>query len=77
MTDSAYYTATLVNLLINLIYMVVALGIGIGTFRYIDRIFFKDIDFIEEIRRGNVAASIFASTIFFFIAIVIGFALKS
>ena len=77
MTDPAFYTATAVSLIINLLYAIVALLLSVSAFNYIDKRFFREIDFIDEIKKGNIAASIFASTLLCFIAAVVGMALRS
>jgi uncharacterized membrane protein YjfL (UPF0719 family) len=77
MQDSSFYIATLINLGINLVYTIVALGAGLIAFRLFDKFFLHEIDFIEEIKKGNLAASLFASTILIFIAIVTGFVLSN
>jgi uncharacterized membrane protein YjfL (UPF0719 family) len=76
MPEPTFYLATLMNLLINLLYTIVALVVGLSAFTYLDRKLFPTIDFVEEIKKGNIAAAIFASTILLFIGILIGFALK-
>jgi uncharacterized membrane protein YjfL (UPF0719 family) len=72
-----YFSATLFQLAVNLVYTVVALIVGVVGFRIVDHILFRQIDFIEEIKRGNIAAAIFASMILLFFALVIGFSLRS
>ena len=61
---------------INLLYTVFAIFIGVIALKYIDRWLLKTIDLENEIKKGNIAAAIFASTILLFIAIIIAFSLK-
>ena len=75
--DHSFYFAAGINLLINLIYAVLALCAGVGGFRAIDRYLFRDIEFIDEIKRGNMAAAVFASALLLFTALVIGLVLRS
>jgi hypothetical protein len=71
-----FIEANLINFLINLLYALTALIIGVVAFRLIDHIFFNKIDFIEEIRKGNIAAAIYAGILLLFIAILLGASLR-
>ena len=62
---------TLVNLLISLSYAIITLIVSVTTLYMIDHFFYKKIDFIEEIKNGNIAASIFYSVILLFVAIIV------
>jgi uncharacterized membrane protein YjfL (UPF0719 family) len=62
---------TLTFLGINLVYALITLLVSIFALIIIDKYVFTKIDFIEEIKRGNVAASIFQSTILIFIGLVV------
>jgi uncharacterized membrane protein YjfL (UPF0719 family) len=56
---------------INLIYAVVALLVSVIALLLIDRYVYTQIDFMDEIKKGNLAASIFHSTLLLFIALVV------
>ena len=56
---------------INLVYALVTLLDSVFALVIIDKYVFTKIDFIEEIKKGNIAASIFQSTILIFIGLVI------
>ncbi len=71
-----FIVANLINFAINLVYALAALIIGVLAFKFIDRTIFRNIDFIEEIKKDNKAAAIYASVILLFIAIILGFAIK-
>ena len=73
--DWRFVAASSTMLLLNLVYAVVALVVGVGTLRLMDRFLFKKIDLEEEIRKGNIAAAIFAGTLLLFVAIIVGLAL--
>ena len=62
---------TMLNLLVSLSYAIVTLVVSVTTLYMIDHFFYKKIDFIEEIKKGNVAASIFYSVILLFVAIIV------
>jgi len=62
---------TLLNLLISLSYAIITLVVSVTTLYVIDHFFYKKIDFIEEIKNGNIAASIFYSVILLFVAIIV------
>ena len=71
-----FLTATLFNLGINLLYTLMALIVGIVALVSIDKKLLKHVDIEGELKNGNVAVAIFASTILVFIAIIISFGLK-
>lgn len=65
------FSQNLINLLINLSYAIVTLILSVVTLYLIDKFMYKNIDFIEEIKKGNIAASIFFSVVLMFIAVVV------
>lgn len=73
--DLDFVRATSVMLIVNLIYAVVALVVGVLTVRVVDRVLLKKIDLEQEIAKGNIAAAIFGSVLVLFVAIILGFAL--
>lgn len=73
--DASFVRATSLMLVINLVYAIVALFIGALALRVVDRWFLRKIDLEEEIKKGNLAAAVFASTLLLFVAIIIGLAL--
>ncbi len=73
--DASFVRATSLMLVINLVYAVVALFIGALSLRVVDRWLLRKIDLEEEIKKGNLAASVFASTVLLFVAIIVGLAL--
>lgn len=68
--------ATFFNLGTNLIYTVLALFIGIIALKTIDARLLKSIEIEEELKKGNLAVAVFASTILLFIALIVSFGLK-
>jgi hypothetical protein len=71
-----FILATVMNLSINLVYTVVALFVAVKALLVIDDKLLKEINFEEELKKGNVAAAIFASAILIFVAIIVTFGLK-
>lgn len=71
-----YLFATLLNLGINLLYTIVALIVGVIALMIIDRKLMKNIDIEAEMKNGNIAVSIFASTVLIFVAIIVTFGFK-
>jgi uncharacterized membrane protein YjfL (UPF0719 family) len=67
---------TIFNLSVNMVYAALSVVVGVAALVFIDRKLFKKLDFQEEIKKGNIAAAILASTILIFIAIVMSFGLK-
>lgn len=68
--------ATLINLGTNLIYTLVALALGVSALLFIDRKLLHKIDIEEELKKGNIAVAIFASTILLFVALIVSFGLR-
>lgn len=60
---------------LNLLYAVVGVVLMFMTYRVIDRLT-PEVNFAEELRKGNIAVAIFIAAIFLAIAIIIGGALN-
>jgi len=73
-TDFIY--ATLINLGINLLYTVAALIVSVASLVVIDKKLLKEISIEEEMKQGNIAVAIFASTILIFVALIVTFGFK-
>lgn len=71
-----FLTASLINLLINLSYSILALVVGVYGLLWVDDKLLKNIDLEEEMKKGNVAVAIFASTILIFVALIIAFGFR-
>lgn len=67
---------TILNLLISLCYAIVTLLVSVATLYLIDHYIYKNINFIEEIKRGNIAASLFYSVVLIFVAIIVTVAIN-
>jgi uncharacterized membrane protein YjfL (UPF0719 family) len=65
----------LIFMLINLGYAVISLFISVIALVLIDKYIFRNIDFIEEIKKGNLAVAIFQSVILIFIGFVVSAAM--
>ena len=75
MMDAQFWKATAITFVINLVYAMVALVIGVVAVRWIDRHLYTEIDFMEEIKRGNLAAAIYAGVLLLFVGIILAAAL--
>ena len=71
-----FFYATLFNLGINLVFTVIALFMGVVSLVIIDKKLLKRIEIEEELKNGNLAVAIFASTILLFVALIVSFGLK-
>jgi uncharacterized membrane protein YjfL (UPF0719 family) len=71
-----FFSASIINLLINLTYTIVALVVGVYGLLWVDKKLLKDIDIQGEMKKGNIAVAIFASTILIFVAIIIAFGFR-
>jgi hypothetical protein len=76
MFEMEFLFSTILNLMINLTYTILALVIGIIGLKIVDKKLLKSIDIEEEIKNGNIATAIFASTILIFVALIVSFGLK-
>ncbi len=76
MTELTTLEQTLTFLFINLGYAVLALVVSIVALIAIDKYIFTRIDFIEEIKKGNLAAVMVYSVILLFIGLVVATALN-
>ncbi len=75
--ESELIFATLFNLGINLLYTVLALVLGVVALITIDKKLLKTIEIEDELKKGNMAIAVFASTILLFVALIVSFGLKS
>lgn len=71
-----FITATLFNLGVNLLYTLLALAVGVFSLIWIDRKLLKSVNIEEELKKGNMAIAVFASTILLFVALIVSFGLK-
>jgi uncharacterized membrane protein YjfL (UPF0719 family) len=67
---------TLLNLLISLGYAIATLLVSVVTLYLVDHYLYRKIDFIEEIKKGNIAASIFYSVLLIFVAVIVTVAIN-
>lgn len=74
--NHAILTANLWTIGLNLLYAVVAMLIGLMALKFLDRWVFPEINFIAEIKRGNIAAAIFAGMSLLFLALVLSSAVR-
>ena len=65
------YMQTIINMLIGLGYAIISLIISVTTLYLIDHYVYKNINFLEEIKKGNIAASIFYSVVLMFVAVIV------
>ena len=71
-----FFSASIINLVINLSYTIVALLVGVYSLLWVDKKLLKSVDIEEEMKKGNIAVSIFASTILIFVAIIVAFGFR-
>ena len=71
-----FIVATLFNLIMNLVYTVIALIIGILALKFIDKNLLKNVDIEKELKNNNIAVAIFSATVLLFVALIISFGLK-
>ena len=71
-----FFSASLINLTINLSYTIVALLVGVYGLLWVDQKLLKGVDIQAELKNGNVAVAIFASSILIFVALIIAFGFR-
>ncbi|MEL7449277.1 MAG: DUF350 domain-containing protein [Pseudomonadota bacterium] len=71
-----FFIATAVNLFVNLSYTIVALFVGVIALRVIDDRLLSNISIEDEMKKGNIAVAIFASTILLFVAMIVTFGFR-
>lgn len=74
--ETEFLMATLYNLLINLLYTILALLVGVAALKFVDKQLLKGVDIQKQLQEGNMAVAVFASTILLFVAIIVSFGLK-
>ena len=74
--EHEFLSASLINLAINLGYAIAALVVGVYGLLWADKTLLKNINFEEELKKGNIAVAIFSSTMLIFVALVIAFGFK-
>lgn len=75
--NTEFIFATLFNLGMNLVYTVLALIVGVAALVVIDRKLLKSTEVEKELKEGNIAMAIFASTVLLFVAMIVSFGLKA
>lgn len=66
----------MIFMMINLAYAVISLFLSVIALVLIDKYIFRDIDFIDEIKKGNIAVAIFQSVILLFIGFIVSAAMS-
>ena len=74
--QTEFFLGTIFNLIMNLVYTIVALFIGIFALKIIDKKLLTSFDLEKELKNNNLAVAIFSSTILLFIAFIVSFGLK-
>lgn len=74
--ETQFFVATLFNLGVNLLYTLLALLVGVVALKFVDKQLLKNVDIEKQLQDGNIAVSIFASTILLFVAVIVSFGLK-
>ncbi|MFK7913049.1 MAG: DUF350 domain-containing protein [Pseudomonadales bacterium] len=71
-----FLIATLINLGLNLAYTILALVVGVIALRAIDRRLLTRVDIEAELKAGNMAVAVFASTVLIFVALIVAFGFR-
>jgi len=74
--EADFISATMLNLGINLLYTIITLFVCLAALLVIDKKLLKGISLEEEMKKGNMAVAVFASTILMFVALIVTFGFK-
>lgn len=74
--SSEFFSASLFNLGINISYTIIALLVGVYALKFIDKQLLTKVDIEEELKNGNLAVALFASTILLFVGLIVSFGFK-
>ena len=74
--ETDFFIATLFNLIMNLVYTIVALFIVILALKIIDKKLLTSIEIEQELKNNNMAVAVFSATILLFVALIVSFGLK-
>ena len=74
--EAEFISATYFSLGVNLVFTLVTLVVSVLLLLGVDKIMLRGIDLQAEIKKGNIAAAIFASSIMLFIAIIVGMGIR-
>ena len=74
--QTEFLLATIFNLIMNLVYTIIALFIGILALKLIDKKLLTSVDIEKELKNNNIAVAIFSATILLFVAFIVSFGLK-
>lgn len=75
--ESGLLGATAFNMGVNLVYTLLALLVAVVALFVVDRVLLRRTDIEAELRNGNIAVAIFASTILIFVALIVTFGLNA
>lgn len=75
--DMDLMMATAFNLGVNLMYTLLALVVAVVALLVVDKKLLTQVDIEAELKRGNMAVSVFASTILMFVALIVCFGLRA
>ena len=66
-----YFRVNVTSFALSTLLAIVAVALTLGAFRIADVVLFRSIDFVDEIKRGNVAAAIVAGAVLITVGLVI------
>lgn len=67
---------SLFQLIINVVYALFTAGLAFGMLWAVDKYLLKEIDIIAEVKKGNVAAAVFAGFLLLSICLVMSFTMR-
>jgi uncharacterized membrane protein YjfL (UPF0719 family) len=71
-----FINASVINMILNLSYTVIALFVAVAALLIIDKLLLKTIDIQKELEKNNTSVAIFTSSIMIFVALIICFGPK-
>ncbi len=67
---------TAANLTLSVAYALVTVVLAVGTLVWVDRVIYRHIDFVQEMKNGNLAATIFYCALLLFIGVIVATAVR-
>jgi len=64
------------SLIVNVFYACLTILLAVGILWLVDRHVFKEIDFLKEIQKGNIAAAIFAGFFLLSVCLLLSFTMR-
>ncbi|MGB0370940.1 MAG: DUF350 domain-containing protein [Opitutales bacterium] len=76
MSSGEILMSSLLSGSINIAYAISSVALALALFWFVDHFILKSINFLDEIKKGNVAAGLFSGLIILSVALVVGLSMR-